>query len=308
MEPWSPVVSRHHGRLGTVIELRVWADADRADAIVTAALDEIDRLQRIFDSHDPASNLNRWRAGTAEAAPELAEVLALADGWRERSGGAFDPAVGALVALWDEAARDDRVPTDEALAEVLAAMADPADERHRPSNLNALAKGWIVDRALDRALDHALDHHPDVGLTINAGGDLRHRGPRPLIVGIEDPARPYDNVAPLVRISLAGGALATSGGARRGWTIAGRRYSHVIDPRTGRPVDHVGSASVLAPDAATADVVATVLSVCPVDEGLSFVGGLGDRGDRGDLRGVGCLIVTAERSLHRGGCWPDVEL
>lgn len=173
---------------------------------------------------------------------------------------------------------------------MLAAMRDPADPRSRPSNLNAIAKGWIVDCSLRRAceVDGA------VGLTINAGGDLLHRGPRALIVGIEDPQRPYDNEPPLVRVRLPHGALATSGGARRGWAIAGRWYSHVIDPRSGQSVDHVASASVIAPDAATADAVATVLSVSSVPDGLAFVARLED---------VCCCLITRDGELHRDGGW-----
>ncbi len=294
--PDPPVVSRHHGLLGTVIELRVWAtSASSAMAAERAAIGEIERLQRVFDVHDDRSDLRRRLAGEAVASPELDAVLDLAARWRTRSGGVFDPAVGALVELWDAAANAGAAPSPTAIDRVIAAMHDPTDARSRPSNLNALAKGWIVDRAHQRA--RALE--ATIGLTINAGGDLLHAAPIPLIVGIEDPHRPYDNVAPLVRVRLDDGALATSGGARRGWQIGDRWYSHVLDPRTGAPVDHVASASVIAPDAATADVVATVLTVAPIDEGLAFVDGLDD---------VACCIVTRDGALHRDDRWPRHEL
>ena len=295
-----PVVARYQGLLGTVIELRTWAatpaDATAAEAAVIA---EIERLQAVFDRFDPSSDLRRWRDGASNPSNELAEVLAVAERWRHRSDGAFDPTVGRLVAVWDAAAADHRLPTSTELTDAVALVSpdDPlTDAAARPwVDLNAVAKGSIVDRALETGLAVTGVE----GMTVNAGGDIAHRHDRPLIVGIEDPARPFDNVAPLTRVQVVDGAVATSGGARRGWTVAGTRYSHVLDPRTGASVDHISSASVLAPDAITADVVATVLTVLDLVEGLAFVD---------DLDDVGCLLVTPDGEVHRDPVWAAAEL
>ena len=78
------------------------------------ALREIDRLAAIFSNHDPASEFRRWQAapaGPSKVSPELFELLAASDVWRQRSGGAFDPGVQALSRLWSDAARRNRVPT-----------------------------------------------------------------------------------------------------------------------------------------------------------------------------------------------------
>lgn len=301
-------VSRHHGLLGTVIEVRVAADtpdaADRADVVAVA---EIERLQAVFNARDDTSLLRRWAAGergivdgpadgsTNElelvGGKELGEVLALAEQWRRRSAGAFDPAVGELYAVWDRAQRTDRRPDP---AELLAARppADPADpERRRQVDLSAIAKGWIVDRAV--AAGAAVDGVRSI--TVNAGGDLRHVGPGVVRVGIENPLRPYDNEPPVSVVELGDGALATSGGARRGWRIEGCWYPHVLDPRTGQVVDSVASASVLAPDAATADVVATVVGVLGPVEGVELVAA---------LDGVACLVIDPEGSHHVSRDWP----
>lgn len=295
-----PLVSRHHGLLGTVIELRCWAGSDlEAAASVAAAVAEVERLQAVFDRFDPSSGLRRWGAGSS-ASSELTEVLDLARGWRIRSDGAFDPAVGRLVAVWDEAAGAGRLPSRTELEAARRSVPLPAaldDASVRPwVDLNAIAKGWIVDRALAAGLAIG----GTVGLTVNAGGDVAHHHERrPLVVGIEDPGRPFDNASPLTRVRLHGGAVATSGGSRRGWTVGGRRFSHVLDPRTGWPVSHVASASVVAPDAATADVVATVLTVLEPGAGLAFLDGLAD---------VGCFLVTAGGELVRDPVWAAAEL
>lgn len=299
-------VSRHHGLLGTVIEVRVAADpADAGERVDAAVVAEIERLQAVFSARDDTSLLRRWAAGergiVADPADgpveapaggqELAEVLALAEQWRRRSAGAFDPAVGALYALWDRAQRADRPPDP---AELLAARppADPADPaRRRQVDLSAIAKRWIVDRAVvaGAAVRGARS------ITVNAGGDLRHFGPGVVRVGIENPLRPYDNEPPVSVVELRDAALATTGGARRGWRIQRRRYPHVLDPRTGQVVDSVASASVLAPDAATADAVATVVGVLGPVEGVEFVAA---------LDGVACLVIDSDGAHHASGNWP----
>lgn len=293
-----PAVFRHHGLLGTVVELRVTAAdeevAERVDATVIA---EIERLGAILSARDERSELRRWARGeVAEPSPELAAVLASAEEWTRRSGGAFDPRVGRLVDVWSRAAADGRVPDDDELGRALAVAPDgAADAPPGIVDLSAIAKGWIVDRAAALGGSQA-----GVGsLTVNAGGDLRHVGAGSIVVGIEDPRRPYDNAPPLVAVRLGPGALATSGGARRGWRIDGRWYPHVLDPRTGRPVDRVASASVLAPDAATADVVATVLTVAEIDEGLAFVEG---------LDGVEGLVVARDGTVSRSPGWAASEI
>jgi thiamine biosynthesis lipoprotein len=112
-------------------------------------------------------------------------------------------------------------------------------------------------------------------VTVNAGGDLAHRGGPPIRVGVENPLRPYDNEPPLMTIEVADAGLATSGRARQGVRIGGVWHSHVVDPRTGRPVDDVASVSVTACDAGTADVMATVLGVLDLDEALAWASARG---------------------------------
>lgn len=290
-----------HGLLGTVVTVHVRAaDPAAVDRALVAAFAEVDRLERVFTAFDDASDLNRWRRGELDPpGPELAVVLDRSRAWRHRSSGAYDPAAGALGARWDRAAAADRVPTDDELAAARVAMAratpDPDDPP--PWDLNALAKGAVADAAVAAALAV----HGVVDVVVDAGGDLSHRGPEPLVVGIEDPARPHDNAAPLVRVALGDGALATSGSARKGWSIAGRWYSHVLDPRSGRPVDHVASATVLAPDAATADVVATVCSVLAPTEGTAFVDGLAEPG-------LACFVVEPDGTQHRSRAWSAHEV
>jgi thiamine biosynthesis lipoprotein len=290
-----PFVSRHHGLLGTVIELRIEADTQAAALrIEHQAIEEIVRLQSVFNVYDPDSELSRWRRSETEAGPEILEVLGIAERWHDLSEGAFDPYVGRLREVWTDAATEGRVP---GAAELAAARLN----RDRSSvDLNGIAKGWIVDRATERA-GQERDAN---GVTVNGGGDIRHTGPRPLRVAIENPHRPYNNAAPMAVIELRDGAVATSGGAHRGWTIGDRRHSHVLDPRTGMPAEGVLQVSVLAPSACVADVVATALTVVGVDEREQFL----DRMDEIVGYLVGYLIVESNGETDRNQIWENAEV
>src|SRR5262249_2097149 len=147
-------------------------------------------------------------------------------------------------------------------------------------SLNAIAKGYIIDKACDAALDPG---QGVVGLMVCIGGDLRVCGDYPRRVGIADPRHDSETAQPLARGELRGGALATSGSSQRGFRVGGRWYSHIIDPRSGAPVSRVLGATVIADRAADADALDTALCVLPIEDGLRLVDA---------LPGVACLIVT----------------
>lgn len=267
--------------LGTRAEVDVSA-ASPAVALDAehAVLREVDRLEKIFTTFDGSSELNEFRRTGSTRVSELIEVVELAAVWRERSKGAFDPGMQPLVDLWDGAERDDRLPSPEDLAAMVESR------NHDTSgfdNLNAIAKGWIAQTALVGVVSG--QPHVDGGW-LSLGGDIVHRGTGAMTVGIEDPYRAYDNVAPMASIEISNEAVATSGGARRWWHIDGRRYPKVLDPRTGLPVDRLASATVVAPDAATADVLATIATVADTETILQLV----------EEAEAECLLVHRDRS------------
>ena len=299
--------SVHEPVLGTRLVLRIRAvDEATARAAEGAALAEFDRLEALLSAFQPDSEWSRWRRGEVTApGPEVTALLVLAEHWHSASEGAFNPQAGVLRQRWLAAERDQEVPDPGELADLAAGIqqlhyrvVDRGIERAGDCSdldLHALAKGWIVDRAAEAAT--AAGGVSEI--LVNAGGDLLHRGTGEIVVGIEDPRRPFDNVASMVRVRLSDGGLATGSDARRPVTIRGRRFSHVIDPRSGQPVEHILSASVLAPDAATADAVATVVGVLPVAEGVSFAEA---------LPGVGCCLLAADGTLVRTDVWSAREI
>lgn len=299
---------RHHPLIGTIVEIAVAlpdgvdaAEAHRLDDLMVA---EMVRLQRVCSAFDPHSELERWKRGeVAEPSPDFCDVMAAARGLQLDTGGAFNTAAGVLTDAWRAAEQTGAVPDDALLAELAASIAEPRfaiDGDRRPVavddcsvlQLNAFAKGWIVDRAL------ALGWEAGVAsaITVNAGGDLAHRstaGMPGAMVGIENPLRPYDNEPPLMTIELVDAGLATSGRARRGFLIGGRRYSHVLDPRTGLPVDAVASVSVVAPTAGLADAMATLLGVLDTDAAIAAA----------DRRGLACLRIASDGARTSNTRW-----
>jgi FAD:protein FMN transferase len=293
-------LSTHSPVLGTVVELRIEADATAAARAEAAALAEFERLEAVFSTYRPDSLLCQWRSGELATCPdELAEVLTAAAHWHRLSGGAFHPATRDLTDRWRRAVEEGHQPPREEMAALAGAARLPyaitAKGPIRTADcsgldLNAIAKGYIVDCATEAAL-----RVPGVSaIVVNAGGDLRHQGVGSLRVGIEDPSRPFDNLPPRWTVPVANNALATSGSARRGFEVAGQWLGHVIDPRTGWPVAHTASISVLAADAMTADALATVLGVLTTQEAAAFA----------DQHTIGSLLVAADGTARASATWP----
>ncbi len=293
--------------LGTRVEVRITVERTGPDgegetrAAADMVFAEIARLERVFSVFDDNSELVRWRTGALDLpSAELRTVLALAWHWQSLSEAAFNVAAGGLTELWSAAARTGRPPTDTVLADACARIAvapyvvtgDNLIERVGDCtavDLNAFAKGWIADRGAAAGIACA----GVAAVLVNAGGDIAHRGGPAATVGIENPAEPYDNAAPLTVVRLRDGGVATSGSVRRGFDVDGRWFGHVLDPRTGRPVETLVSVTAIAGDAATADVAATVASVLGPERGVAFVDG---------LEGVECLTVDPSgRTAHSVG-------
>ncbi|WP_169977307.1 DUF2271 domain-containing protein [Tautonia rosea] len=300
----------HEEVMGTALELRVQADNEAAARGAEArVLAEIDRLSAILSSYDPSSRLSQWMNDPGEISnipTELFEVLRGADHWRETTGGAFDPRVAVFGKLWNASAERGRTPTGNELAKArrlasanawrLDLKAQTAERiGQTPISLDGIAKGFIIERACAEGLDPNRGVH---GLLLNVGGDLRVVGNGFGTIGLAPPKGDSEASEPFTFLEVRNRSVATSGAAHRGWMIDGRWHSHIIDPRSGRPVEAVASASVVAPSGSDADALATALNVLPIAEGLRLVNALAE---------VECLIVARDGTIHRSDGWGDLE-
>ncbi len=268
------LVRRRIPAMGTVAEVSVLhRDARYAQRAIDAALDQIRRSEDLLTRFRPDSDVGRVNAAPPGSAVDVESetgwVLDAALELASLTGGLFDPCLGRATELWDVGARS--APPAEPETAVFASRrfhreleVDRSAGRtliraHAPGlaiDLGGIGKGWGVDRAV-RALR-------DWGITdglVNLGGDLYALGSSPngdpWLVGVRDPDDPAGVVA---RLPLSDGALATSGDYERFFVHAGRRYHHVLDPRTGRPFEG-GTRSVTVADHRCwrADAVATAL-------------------------------------------------
>jgi thiamine biosynthesis lipoprotein ApbE len=271
--------------MGTSLAIRVQARSDAAARDAEAAvLDEIGRLSGILSGYDPDSEFSRWMRSSrvpTKASPELIDVLSGFDEWRTRTSSALDPSVEAASRAWKLAARENRLPTSAELNTALEQMR----QRHwvvdrgastvtrtsdGPVLLNSFTKSYIIDRAARRALNVAGVR----GVLIDAGGDIVTRGQWTQTIGVASPLGDADNLAPRERLAIRDAVVATSGGYKRGFDIAGRHYSHVIDPRTGLPAGHVSSATVVSSNAIEAGALATAFCVLTPAESAAIARGL----------------------------------
>ena len=248
---------------------------------IQAALDGIVAQMSTWEKDSHISRWNRASAGWQAIPADFFKVLHYAVTLAEDTRGAYDPTIGPLTRLWGfgpEGLRS-RIPSDGELAEVRAQVGwrrvalDAETSRVRQPggvalDLSSIAKGYGVDRAA-RALE-------TLGVTsylIELGGELRGKGyrpdGRPWRVGIEQPFT--EGVQDHLAIPAGGMSVATSGNYRRSFHEADKRYTHIIDPRSGRPVEHaLASVTVLHAECMQADALATALFVLGPIEGPAY--------------------------------------
>jgi FAD:protein FMN transferase len=274
--------------LGTLIEgeaahpdLRVAREALDAGF---ARIADVDRLMSIFRPDSEVSRLSRAAgAGAVAVSEDTYRVLREARALGIQTGGSLDVTMLPLRRLWTLAAERGRCPSRAELDRA-GRLVDVRDlgldggRRHARLgqagagvDLGGIGKGYAVDVAVEALRSRGIQR----GI-VNAGGDLRVLGPGPADglwrIGLRHPLRP---AALLLTLRVGEESVATSGNYFRSFTVAGRQYGHVLDPRTGAPAESALSATVVAPHAMRADGLATAALVSGVDGALALVSAAG---------------------------------
>ncbi|MBK9119032.1 MAG: FAD:protein FMN transferase [Phycisphaerales bacterium] len=282
------VPTKHtHAQLVMGTEARVTAialGATRARAAVSAGYALIEQVNALMSDYIAESEVGRINRLAAEeslvVSPLTFFCLYEARKVSEQSGGAFDITCRPLVWLWREAGKTQQWPGEDALSAARARVGwqkltlDPATRAVRPLvaglqiDLGGIAKGYALDLAAD-----AMRAAGATGGLVDIGGDVLAFGSQangePWRIGVRDPFAPGREV--LLTLAVQDRAVATSGVQERFIEIAGERYSHIIDPRSGQPAAQSPSVTVIAKDGLTADAWATVLSVMSVEEGQELL-------------------------------------
>ncbi|OFW01786.1 MAG: hypothetical protein A3I61_05795 [Acidobacteria bacterium RIFCSPLOWO2_02_FULL_68_18] len=268
---------------------------ERGLATLATALDVLERAERELSTwreSSAISALNRHPVGVPwHAGPTLCRTFEEVWRWHAASGGAFDPAIGRLLAAWDVHG-DGAIPAPPARARASAAsgLALLAFDRTKCTltrqgdvaiDVGAFGKGEALDR-----IEAALGNVPwmvDLGGQISVGGVGPQEG---WTVAIAHPCR---RDQPYLHVQLRDGSLATSGGSERDITVDGIRISHIFDPRTGRPASFDGSVSVWHRSGLAADALSTALFVMGPEEGLRWA----------ESRGIAAIYLIPEHGTVR---------
>lgn len=292
----------HENILGTSLHLELHAEEALARKAKADVFAEIERLRGVLSAYDPKSELMRLpRPCPATAASaDLRAVMHACDHWSAESKATFHPGVEMLTQLWAAAEKSGNLPAPAEIEAARAKLSRPLwsiDDEHGTVTMlteaavcfDALAKGYIIDRAIAVAQAAGV-----ADIVLEIGGDLRVSGESSSRIAVADPREPEENAPSLCDLDLRNVSVATSGGYARGFKIAGRHYSHIFDPRTGLPVEQILQATVIAPDATTADALATILSVLSPEEGIALIA---------KTAGAASMTVDAKGDRHASPNW-----
>jgi thiamine biosynthesis lipoprotein len=294
------------GIMGTRIVVELWADDTFAgNKAIDAVVAEMERIDRDMSTYKPESEVSRVNAQAAQApvkvSAELFELLSTALEYSKITDGAFDITYASVGFMYDF--RKHQKPSESEIKSALPAVnyrhvvLDAADRSVRFTqpgvriDLGGIGKGHAVDRGIAVLKSSGIQH-----ALVTAGGDSRILGDRfgkPWVIGIR---HPDDKAKMIAKIPLDDTAISTSGDYERYFDEDGKRYHHILDPRTGRSASKVRSATILAATATRTDGLSKTAFVLGPEEAMKLYNRLGD---------VDAILVTLEgKVLYSKGIEP----
>jgi len=290
--------------MGTSFEIYLYAaNRERADELFEAAFDEIERVEQALSNYRSTSELSRVNAKAAEAAvvtdPEVFSLLQRALAFSRQSDGAFDITVGTLMKAWGFFRGAGRYPTEEELnraRERTGWQSVKLDQQNRSVfftrqgielDLGGIGKGHALD-CVARVLR---DAGVRSALISSGSSSIYAIGTPPGKPGwpvrISDP---LDRVRVLSTIRLRDQSLSTSGSYEKFFRLNGQTYCHIIDPRSGRPIEGMLQTTVIAPEATDSDALSTAVFVLGPQQSARLLNG---------IMGTAVLFVTDKKGADR---------
>jgi FAD:protein FMN transferase len=285
--PWSAhLVNRTAPSMGSEIQLTAWtADEKGADAAFETVFREMDRLDGLMSNWQPGSDIEQLNAAAGEhpvpISTAVRDVLETARQISDWTSGTFDVTFGVLSGLWkfDYQNKDDTVPNRKEVLQRLPLInyRDLEVNEHAGTaflkrkgmraNLGGIGKGYAVDRAAAILRESGFRD-----FMVQFGGDMYlsgHRGDRPWRVGIRDPRGPADRI--FAKLDLSDSTFSTSGDYERFFIKDGRRYHHIIDPRTGEPATACRSVTIVTDRAVIADGISKGIFILGPEAGMALI-------------------------------------
>ncbi len=287
-------------------------DESKLATAVTAAFDEVDRIDQLMSHYkpeSPLSQLNRQAASQpVNVEPELFDFIAECLRYSRESNGAFDITVGPLLKTWGFFRGEGRMPTAEELAEARAKVGwqhvilnkqEKTIRFNRAGvelDLGGIAKGYAVDRAVRVLKQHGVSR----ALVSACGSTIYGLGAPPGEDGWKVKLRdPVSSQKTAMTVRLKDHALSVSGSYEKFFDLGGKRYSHIFDPRTGWPVQGVLSVAVLTKTGTAGDAMDNVFYVLGVEKSQKYLNG---------LEGVEAFIFLPYKTKASAITWKQVRL
>ena len=276
-------------------------------------LHELEAQMTVYREQSELLAINRWAGERSVRVEErLFELLARAKAIAQETDGAYDPTSMPLIRLWRTCRTENRIPTQEeidlarsqtGIEHVLLNSASSEVAFARPEielQLNAIGKGYALDRAAEVLGQHNIGNWLLHGghSSLLACGDHNGLGGWP--VGIRNPIFPEERLATVL---LRNRAMGTSGNSVQFFRYQGRRYGHILDPRSGWPADELLAATVIAPTAAEADALSTAFFVMGLEKARAFCQ------NRPQIQALLIPLPRSGRTLEPVNCGiPDADL
>lgn len=289
--------------MGTTVEVTIEGERDKTPEIARRLFKNLKELEGKFSLYNPESEIVKVNKNAAtkkvKVSTEFFELLEKSLVFSELTSGAFDISIAPLVRLWGFKGDNPHFPEREEIRKAIKkcgysfihlSFRENEVSFSRPGleiDMDAIAKGYIVQQGIKFLKKEGIN-----AALINAGGDLycmgAPSGKEGWVVGIQHPRKKERIIATL---TIKDKAVATSGDYENFFVYKGRYMSHIIDPRSGVPSETgVVSATVISPDAAEADALATALIVMGKEKGLGLIDHLGE---------VEAIVVWLEKGKLR---------
>lgn len=273
---------RHARLMGSAFEFVVVDEEAKGESTISDCIAEVKRIEDLLTEFAPTSQtslLNQHAgSGAVVVDREVFDLIVRCKQIASLTQGAFDITAGILKKLYNFKGGDFVFPDDHTIADALLKVGSEKISTQFPDQVllsmpgmrisfAAVGKGYAADKVKALMMKRGIDSG-----VINASGDLTVWGRRadgsPWKVGIADPNDPSKMI---LWIPVENASVATSGNYEQFFERNGVRYSHTIDPKTGRPVSGIKSVTIIAPSAELADALATAVFVMGVDVGLNFI-------------------------------------
>ncbi len=285
--------------MGTWCEITLnTSSRSAADQFLREAVEWVAAFESKYSRFLPDSLISRINQAAGKdwvsTDPETDQLLGLCNELFFLTRRAFDPTSLPLIRLWDWKAKPPVVPTEQAI-EAAKQMVGWNKVQRRPGglflpqtgmclDLGGVGKEYAVDRVVQIALDNGISN-----ALVNFGQDVRAVGTAPRLpawhVGLEDPKKPGSCWGGVAAINVA---VTTSGDYLRGFELNGRRYGHIIDPRSGYPVDNgCRAVTVIAPSCTVAGILSTTAFILGAQEGLDLISSY--------IGAAGCILTDHKR-------------